>query len=599
MKEAVSSTPVLRYYNIEEEVTLQCDASQYGLGAALLQAGQPVAYASRALTPAETRYAQIEKELLAIVFACEKFEEYIYARNNVHVETDHKPLESIVVKPLNSAPKRLQRMLLRLQQYDLVVQYKKGRDMFLADTLSRAYLPEINTCDFARELEGTDHQEDLPLTEARWQQIKHSSADDPVLQQLRATIKQGWPQTRSETPEPLRAYFDFRELTAQNELVFKGERLVVPAALRKELMAMIHDSHIGIEGCIRRARESLYWPHMATELRNYISKCDICLSYRSAQTKEPLLQHDMALRPWSKVGADPCEFDNRTLLVICDYYSNYIEVARVTSVTSRSVIKEMKIVFARYGIPDTLVTDNGPQFASDEFAKFAKVRSFEHVTSSPRYPQSNGKAENAVKTVKRLFTKSKASGGSECLALLDWRNTPTEGVGTSPAQRLMGRRCKTLLPVTDALLQPRYSTEQDARSIMGAKQRQQHYYNKCAKPLEAIKPGETVRLQLPGQKAWSPGVCVREVGPRSFVVKAGSSTYRRNRRHLIRSGEQPLPVVSTDDTEPMPENKPSPPEPVAGSLPKAPISATPSPSGPRRSQRSKMKPAWLSDYVAT
>ena len=174
--------------------------------------------------------------------------------------------------------------------------------MFLADTLSRAYLPEINTCDFARDLEGIDHQEDLPLTEARWQQINHASADDPVLQQLRATIKQGWPQTRSETPEPLRAYFDFRdELTVQNELVFKGERLVVPAALRKELMAMIHDSHIGIEGCIRRARESLYWPHMATELRNYISNCDICLSYRSAQTKEPLLQHDMALRPWSKV----------------------------------------------------------------------------------------------------------------------------------------------------------------------------------------------------------------------------------------------------------------------------------------------------------
>ena len=256
-------------------------------------------------------------------------------------------------------------------------------------------------------------------------------------------------------------------------------------------------------------------------------------------------------------------------------------------------------MFSRYGVPDTLVTDNGPQFASDEFAKFAKVWSFKQVTSSPRYPQSNGKAENAVKTVKRLFTKSKASGGSECLALLDWRNTPTEGVGTSPAQRLMGRHCKTLLPVTDALLQPRYSTEQDARSIMGAKQRQQHYYNKGAKPLEAIKPGETVRLQLPGQKAWSLGVCVREVGSRSFEVKAGSSTYRRNRRHLIRSGEQPLPVVSTDDTEPMPESKPSPPEPVAGSLPKAPISATPSPSGPRRSQRSKMKPAWVSDYVAT
>ena len=132
--------------------------------------------------------------------------------------------------------------------------------------------------------------------------------------------------------------------------------------------------------------------------------------------------------------ADLCELDGHTLLAIADYYSNFIEVARLNSVTSRSVIKEMKDVFARYDIPDALVTDNGAQFASAEFAVFAETWSFEHHTSSPRYPQSNGKAENAVETVKRLFTKCKASGQSEYLALLDWRNTPTEGVGTGPAQ---------------------------------------------------------------------------------------------------------------------------------------------------------------------
>ena len=116
LKKAVVTTPVLPYYNLEEEVTLQCDASQFGLGAALLQNGQPVAYASRALTCAETRYAQIEKELLAIVFACEGFEPYVNGRDIVHVETGHKPLEPIFVKELKAAPKRLQRMLLRLQK---------------------------------------------------------------------------------------------------------------------------------------------------------------------------------------------------------------------------------------------------------------------------------------------------------------------------------------------------------------------------------------------------------------------------------------------------------------------------------------------------
>ena len=91
LKEAVTTTPVLRYYNLKEEVTIQCDASQSGLGAGLTQNGQPVAYASRALTPAETRYAQIEKEMLAIVFACTQFEPYLFGRDMVTVETDHKP----------------------------------------------------------------------------------------------------------------------------------------------------------------------------------------------------------------------------------------------------------------------------------------------------------------------------------------------------------------------------------------------------------------------------------------------------------------------------------------------------------------------------
>ena len=153
LKKAVASTPVLRYYNLADEVTIQCDASQSGLGAALMQNGQPVAYASRALTPTETRYAQIEKELLAIVFACHRFEAYIYGRDRVSIESDHKPLEMIVMKPLSSAPKRLQRMLLQLQKYTLDVKYKKGEHMYLADTLSRAYIPEVNVCDFVHELE--------------------------------------------------------------------------------------------------------------------------------------------------------------------------------------------------------------------------------------------------------------------------------------------------------------------------------------------------------------------------------------------------------------------------------------------------------------
>ena len=141
IKEILSTDRVLRYYDVTKPVVLQTDASSKGLGAVLLQDGFPVAYASRTMTTTQERYAQIEKELLAVVFACERFHQYIYGKT-VEVHSDHKPLENILKKPLGAAPARLQRMLLRLQKYDINLIYKPGKLLKVADTLSRAQLAE-------------------------------------------------------------------------------------------------------------------------------------------------------------------------------------------------------------------------------------------------------------------------------------------------------------------------------------------------------------------------------------------------------------------------------------------------------------------------
>lgn len=139
-------------------------------------------------------------------------------------------------------------MLLRLQKYNLQVKYKKGKEMLLADTLSRAYLPEVNATEFSRELEDIDHRVWLPVTGDRWQQLKNAAADDPVQQKLRDIIRSGWPENRAQAPECVRPYFDVRgELTIQDELVFKGQQIVIPAVLRKELMEQTHATHIGID----------------------------------------------------------------------------------------------------------------------------------------------------------------------------------------------------------------------------------------------------------------------------------------------------------------------------------------------------------------
>ena len=170
------------------------------------------------------------------------------------------------------------------------------------------------------------------------------------------------------------------------------------------------------------------------------------------QQKEPMIPHPVPSRPWQTIAADLFEFQGKEYLVTTDYYSNFFEVDELDTQTLKEVIEKLKCQMARHGIPDQLRSDNGPQFSSYEFKQFTELYEFDHAASSPSYPQSNGKAENSVKTVKRIMLKALESGTDPYLRLLDFRNTPTEGVGTSPAQRLFGRRTKTLLPTTGKLL---------------------------------------------------------------------------------------------------------------------------------------------------
>ena len=170
IKRLVTAKPVLKYYDPKLQLVLQSDASETGLGATIMQKNQPIAYVSRALTDTETRYAQIEKELFSVIFGLERFHQYKYGRT-VQVRSDHKPLESILKKPLHAAPKRLQRMLLQLQKYDIRLQYTPGKEMYIADTLSRTYLKDLPN-DNESDIEGVNMLSDLPISEQRISEIQ-------------------------------------------------------------------------------------------------------------------------------------------------------------------------------------------------------------------------------------------------------------------------------------------------------------------------------------------------------------------------------------------------------------------------------------------
>lgn len=554
IKHLLTQAPVLAYFDPTKELSIQCDASGQGLGAALLQEGRPLAYASRALSDTETRYATIEKEMLAIVYALEKWHQFTYGRH-VTVYSDHKPLESITKKPLDRAPKRLQGMLVRALAYDIEVRYLKGTEMFLADTLSRAYLPKTSE-EGQEEFETINAVTYLVMSDERVREIRLHTTDDPALQQLKLTIQEGWPEDRSQLSPLVTPYFSIRdELAVTDGLVFRGERLVIPKGMRVKIKKDIHTGHQGVEACLRRAREHVFWPGMNNELKELIQTCETCREFEQTPCKEPLLSHEIPERAWETIASDLFAHDNKVYLITVCYKSNFWEIDRLTDIKSTTVIKKLKAHFARYGIPKQLVSDNGPQYVSSEFRKFTTGWGITHTTTSPHHSKGNGKVESAVKIAKRMLRKTAKSGEDQYLALLNIRNTPSQGLDSSPAQRLMGRRTRTLLPTTKSLLEPRnplnaYETEQ----LLLNQKRQAKYYNKNARDLPVLKMGDTVRMKpfALGQHTWKKAEVTKRLDQRSYEVLAGGTTYRRNRQHLVRtakpSDQQDLTRESSPET---------------------------------------------------
>ena len=257
----------------------------------------------------------------------------------------------------------------------------------------------------------------------RLAEFRRETAHDTVMQSLIASIKSGWALSKKECDPKLTPYYDLiSELVEDKGVAFLGERLVVPTSVptsvRKEMLKQIHQLHIGMEGCLRCAREVLYWPFMNAEVKDIISKCSVCQAYKPDKCREGMHPYPVLSCPWSMLVADLFELGNQQFFILVDYWSGFFEVKEVKVATSASVIAACEVQFSRHGIPDVLITDDS-QFALSAFSKFSREWQFEHRSSSPHYPQSNSGAENAVKTCKNLLKKVKADGGDPLLALFD------------------------------------------------------------------------------------------------------------------------------------------------------------------------------------
>ena len=401
LKETIATAAALAYFDSSKPVIIQTDASKRGVGATLLQDGRPVAYARKSLTETESNYCNIEREMLTIVFGLERFHHYAFGRH-VTIESDHKPIESSITrKPLINAPPRLMRMLLRIQKYDFTVKYVPGKDIPIADGLSR--LPIHG--DEIPDIDVTIH-DITGVSESIFKKIKDETKCDETLQVLARTVTNGWPQYRNQCPDNIAPFWNFRdEIVVFNIVLQKGNRVIIPNNMPAEMLVNIHTGHQGIDRRRLRAREKVYWCGITGDIDNMIRKCYVCQHNQTAQPKEERIHID-ATYPWEIVDSDMFHFRGDGYLLVVDYYSSYPIIRKLCSTTSCAVVSKLKLIFSEFGIPNFFISDNARQYYSAEFRKFEAEYDFKHVTSSPTYPQCNGKSERFVGIVKKDPTES-------------------------------------------------------------------------------------------------------------------------------------------------------------------------------------------------
>ena len=346
-------------------------------------------------------------------------------------------------------------------------------------------------------------------------------------------MEEGWPETRKQCKETVKPYWDYRgDLSVCRGIVLCGERIVIPKPMRADMLQRIHEGHLGMDKCKWRARQSICWPGMSKDIENMIQKCETCARLLASKPKEPMLSYDVPKRRWEMLGADLFEYAGKNYIVIVDYYSLWPEVYRLNKTRAIDVIDACKQSMSRFGIPDRIYSDNGPQFKAHKYREFLKKYKITRKTSSPYRPPSNGLAEAMVKVVKSLIKKCHRSNQDLAMGLMNLRNSPIRGMA-SPAQILLGHQIQDNLPsLTKLEDHPVYSRDMQKARVTS----KQNYDKHVAKQSpQNFHTNQRVAVQDVKTKEWSrKGRIVEETSPRSFIIELDNGKKIRRNRQLIR-----------------------------------------------------------------
>ncbi|CAC5377656.1 Uncharacterized protein K02A2.6 [Mytilus coruscus] len=370
---------ILTHFNPELPVTLACDASPYGLGAVISYrypngSDRPIAFASRSLAPAEKNYSQIDKEALGIIWGIKKFHSYLYGRK-FKLITDHQPLIYIFNSEKGvsvTASARLQRYSLFLSGYEYEIEFRGTAKHANADSLSRLPLKstEVDTSLKMVESFHIAQMEAIPVSN---KQVQQETRNDRVLGLITTFTQDGW-NTIHKDGEYAPYYSRRNELTVHQGCLMWGVRVIIPSKLRSQVLGQIHEGHLGVVKMKALARSFVWWPGIDQDIEKLAKACNGCQQNQNSPKGAPLNAWEWPSKPWDRVHIDFAgPFLGSMFLIMVDAHSKWPEVIKMKNITSESTINVLRTIFSRNGIPSRIVSDNGPQFTSQEFENFMQL----------------------------------------------------------------------------------------------------------------------------------------------------------------------------------------------------------------------------------
>ena len=433
---------------------------------------------------------------MAAVWGMEKFHYYLYGTEFI-LQTDQRPLVSILKKHMLHVSPRIQRIAIRSWPYTFTTQWIPGKENVIADALSQVS-PE----------ESTDETIQLPIITVNYlsisrigeddlQELHAATATDPALQTLSRLILEGWPEKRNQIQETLRAYLSYHdELTIEDGIIMMNHRFIVPKALKTKYLEHIHEGHLGVTKCLQCAREYLFWVNYSRDIQEEVEKCTLCQENDTSTTQRHKFYSDIPPFPWHTVGSDLFYHRKQDYLVLVDYFSKFLIVRKLLNSTSGAIIKELGLIFSEYGRPCIFRSDNGPGYASQEFKHFLKELDIQHRTSSPYYPQGNRLAESMVKISKRLIEKAILEEKPWYALILDYRITPISSRIPSPAKIFYGRRLRSNL----SLIPPQMMNNRIIWLPEEIARKGGRFEPREHTPVENLEPGQPIWYQDPSSK---------------------------------------------------------------------------------------------------